>query len=74
MSLEDVIRDQTTVIQVSEKEIAGYAIYRSPTQTKLVNIVAINHSFEPLFVKYADLTIDEAAVMMDMLELEQSLK
>lgn len=72
--MEDILREQTAVVQIDDKEVAGYAMYRSPTQAKMVNIVAINHSFEPMFVRYADLTIDEAALMMDMIELEQKKK
>lgn len=70
MTMEDILREQTAVIQVKDKEVAGYAIFRSPVQAKLVNIVAINHSFEPLFVRHADLTIDEAEKMMQMIEEE----
>lgn len=72
--MEDILREQTAVVQIDDKEVAGYAMYRSPTQAKMVNIVAINHSFEPIFVRYADMTIDEAATMMDMIELEQKKK
>lgn len=73
-TMQDIVREQTAVVQLDDKEVAGYAMYRSPTQAKMVNIVAINHSFEPMFVRYADLTIDEAALMMDMIELEQKKK
>lgn len=73
-TMQDIVREQTAVVQIDDKTVAGYAMYRSPTQAKMVNIVAINHSFEPMFVRYADLTIDEAALMMDMIEQEQFKK
>ena len=71
-TMQDILREQTAVVQIDDKAVAGYAMYRSPTQAKMVNIVAINHSFEPIFVRYADLTLDEAVEMMDMIEQEQS--
>jgi hypothetical protein len=74
MTSVETLLEQVAVVQIDDKEVAGYAIYRSPTQAKFVNIVAINHAFEPMFVRYADLTIDEAAVMMDMIEQEQLQK
>lgn len=73
-TMQDIVREQTAVVQIDDKVVAGYAMYRSPTQAKMVNIVAINHSFEPIFVRYADLTLDEAVQMMDIIELEQSKK
>lgn len=73
-TMQDIVREQTAVVQIDDKEVAGYAMYRSPTQAKMVNIVAINHSFEPMFVRYADLTLDEAVQMMDMIEQEQAKK
>lgn len=73
-TMQDIVREQTAVVQIDDKEVAGYAMYRSPTQAKMVNIVAINHSFEPMFVRYADLTLDEAVEMMDTIEQEQSMK
>lgn len=73
-TMQDIVREQTAVVQIDDKEVAGYAMYRSPTQAKMVNIVAINHSFEPMFVRYADLTLDEAVEMMNIIELEQSKK
>lgn len=73
-TMQDIVREQTAVVQIDDKTVAGYAMYRSPTQAKMVNIVAINHSFEPIFVRYADLTLDEAVQMMDIIELEQSKK
>ena len=73
-TMQDILREQTAVVQIEDKAVAGYAMYRSPTQAKMVNIVAINHSFEPIFVRYADLTLDEAVEMMDMIEQEQSKK
>ena len=73
-TMQDILREQTAVVQINDKAVAGYAMYRSPTQSKMVNIVAINHSFEPIFVRYADLTLDEAVEMMDIIELEQNKK
>ena len=73
-TMQDILREQTAVVQINDKAVAGYAMYRSPAQAKMVNIVAINHSFEPIFVRYADLTLDEAVEMMDMIEKEQSKK
>ena len=74
MTMKDILLEQVAVVQIDDKEVAGYAIYRSPTQAKFVNIVAINHAFEPIFVRYADLTIDEAATMMEIIEKEQAVK
>lgn len=73
-TMQDIVREQTAVVQIDDKEVAGYAMYRSPTQAKMVNIVAINHSFEPMFVRYADLTLDEAVEMMECIEQEQRMK
>lgn len=70
-TMKEILEEQITPVKIDGSKIAGYAMYRSPTQAKLVNIVAIDHSFEPLFVKYADMTIDEAAAMMEMIEQEQ---
>ena len=72
--MQDALEEQLAIVQIDDKEVAGYAIYRSPIQAKFVNIVAINHVFEPMFVRYADLTIDEAAEMMQMIEQEQLKK
>lgn len=74
MNMQDALEEQLAIVQIDDKEVAGYAIYRSPIQAKFVNIVAINHAFEPMFVRYADLTIDEASEMMQMIEQEQLKK
>ena len=73
-TMQDIVREQTAVVQIDDKEVAGYAMHRSPTQAKMVNIVAISHSFEPMFVRYADLTLDEAVEMMECIEQEQRMK
>lgn len=69
-TMQEIVREQTAVVQIDDKEVAGYAMYRSPSQAKMVNIVAINHSFEPIFVRYADMTLDEAVEMMECIEQE----
>ena len=67
---QNILEEQIAVIQIADKEVYGYAIYRSPVQAKYVNIVAVNSDFEPLFVRYADLTIEEAEVMLEMISKE----
>lgn len=67
---QNILEEQIAVIQIADKEVYGYAIYRSPVQSKYVNIVAVNSDFDPLFVRYADLTIEEAEVMLEMISKE----
>lgn len=67
---QNILEEQIAVIQIADKEVYGYAIYRSPVQSKYVNIVAVNLDFDPLFVRYADLTIEEAEVMLEMISKE----
>lgn len=66
----NILKDEIVLSKLKKKDVHGYGVYRSPTQTKLVNIVAVNSDFEPLFVRYADLTLDEAETFMGILSKE----
>jgi hypothetical protein len=50
--------------------LGGYRIYRSPVQTTLVNIVAVNKQEQMIAVVSSDLTISEAQELVQMLNQE----
>lgn len=68
--MKNFVEDQIVLSKLKKKDVYGYGIFRSPTQTKFVNIVAVNSEYEPLFVRYADLTLDEAETFMGILSKE----
>lgn len=55
---------------ISKDKIAGFRIYRSPAQVKYTNVVAVDSKGKLLVVVSSDLNIDEASVMVDMLNEE----
>ena len=55
---------------ISKDRIAGFRIFRSPTQIKYTNVVAVDSKGKLLVVVSSDLTIDEASLMVDMLNEE----
>ncbi len=59
------LNDQIEVID--EKEVAGYQLFRSPTQLRKVNVVAINKDGDALFVRESDMEIDDAIRLLEEL-------
>lgn len=55
---------------LNPKFLGGYRIYRSPVQTKFVNVVAIDVDENMIAVVAADLTIDEAQELVEILNKE----
>jgi len=60
--------DQNNQIEIiDEKEVAGYQLFRSPTQHRKVNVVAINKDGDALFVRESDMEIDDAIKLLEEL-------
>lgn len=53
--------------------IKGFRLYRSPSDSKYFNVVAVNDKDKMLAVVSTDNTFDEAALMLEMLTEEYGL-
>lgn len=62
-----VLQDEITLPAIPESTIAGYRVFRSPTNHTSFNVVAVDANSNPLFVFQSDLTIDEASAFTDQL-------
>ena len=72
--IEDMAYQLQTRPAVNHTDIGGYRIYRSPIQVKYVNVVAVDKNDNMLAVVASDMTIDEAGLLVEMLneEFEQT--
>lgn len=53
--------------------LGGFRVYRSPIQTKYVNVVAVDKQERMLAVVAADLTVDEGMQLAEMLNEEYQI-
>lgn len=51
--------------KVDLSDVAGYRIFRSPTNHTMVNIVAVDKKDRLLFVAMSDLTIEQAQEIIE---------
>lgn len=58
----------------TKDQIARYAIYRSPLQVQLFNVVAISEKNKPLFVQQADISFNKAQELVTQLHDEMGIK
>lgn len=59
--------EEITLAPIQENSIAGYRVFRSPTNHTRFNVVAIDSDSNPLFVFKTDLDIEEASVVTEEL-------
>lgn len=53
-----------------QSALGGYRIYRSPVQTKYVNVIAVDKSDNMIAVVASDMTISEAQELVSILNEE----
>lgn len=57
--------------QIDPSSVVSYRVFRSPTQAMLANVVAVDSSNNPLFVREADMTILNARELCAQLNHEE---
>jgi hypothetical protein len=64
------MQENTALLPPVKDNIARYAIYRSPLQVQMFNVVAMSSRHKPLFVQQADVTFSEAETLTNQLNKE----
>lgn len=67
------MQEWPTSTQTEVKEVLRYAIYRSPLQVQLFNVVAMGSKNKGLFVKQSDVSFSEAQELTNQLNKELGL-
>lgn len=67
-------QDMMKLSKISPSDVNAYRIFRSPTNHTKFNIVAVDSKENTLFVRYADLTFEEAEVAIDTINSVDSSK
>lgn len=58
----EIVLEPIVLAPIKESDIAGYRVFRSPSNFTRFNVVAIDSSSEPLFVLMSDLELEEAMI------------